>query len=306
MQYASQGLESSIFLELSEGQLGSASSPLSGEGRFCSSVSWSEDYILIGNISVDTWKGAVYIYSLLPQPEYTLTITQATGGTITAAPAGPYYLGDEVTLTAAAGTGWSFSAWTGDCSSETTSTCTLVMDGPKSVSATFTEDEYALTITQATGGLITAAPAGPYHLGDEVTLTADPDDGWSFSAWTGACMGSGACVVTMDGNKSVSATFLQNAYTLSTSVVGQGTIAKDPDAATYLYGTEVTLTPTPAAGWSFSEWGGACTGSGVCVVTMDANKTVTANFTQLPSFCTEPSESNPEGFCQIFLPQVQK
>ena len=63
-------------------------------------------------------------------------------------------------------------------------------------------------------------------------------------------------------------------------IVGSGTVAKEPDAATYPHGTEVTLTATPATGWTFSAWTGACTGSGACVVTMDGNKTVTATFIQ--------------------------
>ena len=55
----------------------------------------------------------------------------------------------------------------------------------KSVSATFTQDVYALTITPPTGGTITADPLPPYHLNGEVTLTAAPALGWSFSAWNG-------------------------------------------------------------------------------------------------------------------------
>jgi len=63
----------------------------------------------------------------------------------------------------------------------------------------------------------------------------------------------------------------------------------------------------PATGYSFGGWSDDLSSSmNPTTITMDGNKTVTANFTQLPSFCTEPSESNPEGLCQIFLPQVQK
>ena len=146
------------------------------------------------------------------QDVYALTITPPTGGTITADPLPPYHLNGEVTLTAAPALGWSFSAWTGDCSTETTETCTLTMDGPKSVSATFTQDAYALTITPPTGGTITADPLPPYHLNGEVTLTAAPALGWSFSAWTGDCSTetTETCTLTMDGPKSVSATFTQD------------------------------------------------------------------------------------------------
>ena len=47
----------------------------------------------------------------------------------------------------------------------------------------------------------------------------------------------------------------------------------------YTSGTSVTLTATPASGYSFSSWGGACSGQGnPCSLKMDANKTVSASF----------------------------
>ncbi|GAM11402.1 BNR/Asp-box repeat protein [Geobacter sp. OR-1] len=46
----------------------------------------------------------------------------------------------------------------------------------------------------------------------------------------------------------------------------------------YPPGSIVTLTATPAAGFAFSGWSGACTGTGICQVTMDAAKTVFATF----------------------------
>jgi hypothetical protein len=44
--------------------------------------------------------------------------------------------------------------------------------------------------------------------------------------------------------------------------------------------TQVTLTATPAAGYVFNSWGGACAGvqGSSCTVTMDANKTASATF----------------------------
>jgi hypothetical protein len=41
-----------------------------------------------------------------------------------------------------------------------------------------------------------------------VTLVADPDTGWTFGGWSGACSGTSACAVTMDAAKSVGADFL--------------------------------------------------------------------------------------------------
>ena len=124
---------------------------------------------------------------------------------------GPYHYGDDVTLTMeTVDAGWTFTGWDyAGCIG--TGPCTVDMVADTTVTATFTQNEYALNITQATGGVITAAPTGPYHWNDPVTVTADPDDGWSFGAWTGDCAGQGnPCTLTMDAAKNVSATFTQD------------------------------------------------------------------------------------------------
>jgi len=50
----------------------------------------------------------------------------------------------------------------------------------------------------------------------------------------------------------------------------------------YAVGTAVTLTATPNAGASFTGWSGDCTGTGGCVVSMDADRSVSAAFTASP------------------------
>ena len=50
----------------------------------------------------------------------------------------------------------------------------------------------------------------------------------------------------------------------------------------YVDNTQVTLNATPASGWAFSGWGGACSGTGSCQVTMTQNTSVSASFYQLP------------------------
>ena len=54
-------------------------------------------------------------------------------------------------------------------------------------------------------------------------------------------------------------------------------------AAAYPSGTMVTLTATAMPNATFTGWGGACSGGGECVVTMDAAKSVLAGFA--PTFC---------------------
>ncbi|MCB0064705.1 MAG: hypothetical protein KDE19_21425, partial [Caldilineaceae bacterium] len=83
--------------------------------------------------------------------------------------------------------GWNFSGWSGDLSGQSTP-IVLTMNGDKTIVANFAEALYTLTVSPVTGqeqggGTVTAAPAGPYHYGARVTLTATPADGYVFGRW---------------------------------------------------------------------------------------------------------------------------
>ena len=175
--------------------------------------------------------------------------------------------------------------------------------GPGSASV----NQYLLSVgTAGSGsGAVTSSPAGiecTASSGDcaegfpqdtVVTLTATPGDDSAFAGWGGACSGTGACVVTMDQARSVTATFntLPSSFPLSVSKsgTGSGTVTSSPVGINcgtdclqaFVPGTEVTLTATPSDSSSFAGWGGACSGTGPCTVTMSQARTVSAAFTQL-------------------------
>jgi PKD repeat protein len=66
---------------------------------------------------------------------------------------------------------------------------------------------------------------------------------------------------------------------LTVNTVGSGSVTKNPNQATYTYGTVVTLTAVPATNWAFSAWSGAVTGStNPVTITISANSVVTATF----------------------------
>jgi len=160
---------------------------------------------------------------------------------------------------------------------------------------------YSLTVTKAGTGSGTVSGTGiscgsdcseNYAQGTQVTLTAAAASGSTFAGWSGGgCSGTGNCVVTMNANQSVTATFNSSApvtYSLTVAKAGTGSgtvsgtgISCDPDCTeTYAQGTQVTLTAAAASGSTFAGWsGGGCSGTGNCVVTMNANQSVTATFT---------------------------
>jgi hypothetical protein len=75
-------------------------------------------------------------------------------------------------------------------------------------------------------------------------------------------------------------------YTLSVGVSGNGTVSSSPSGigcpsmctVNYSSGTPVMLTATPAGGATFNGWGGACSGNGSCLLTMNSIENVTAMF----------------------------
>jgi len=164
---------------------------------------------------------------------------------------------------------------------------------------------FALTVTKGgTGtGTVASAPAGiscgptcsaNFDSGAVVNLTATPDSGSTFAGWSGVCSGTGACSVTMDAAKSVSANFTANpgpfTLTVAKSGLGTGTVTSTPSgiscgttcSASFANGTVVSLAATPDTGSTFAGWSGACSGTGACSVTMDAAKSVNANFNSNP------------------------
>src|SRR5690349_6946854 len=75
--------------------------------------------------------------------------------------------------------------------------------------------------------------------------------------------------------------------TVTASGSGKGTVSSAPAGIdcgatcthTFPEGTQVTLTATPTAGFSFTGWSGACTGTNSCTLAKSGAQSVTANFT---------------------------
>ena len=167
----------------------------------------------------------------------------------------------------------------------------------RTVGATFTIQRHTLTVATPTHGTITGAGitcgtggsdcTETYDYGTVVPLTATPDTGYGLSAWTGACTGTGACSVAMTAARTLGAAFAVQRYTLTVTTPTHGTIAGtgitcgtggSDCTETYDFGTVVPLTATADAGSDFGGWTGACSGTGVCFVTMTAGRTVGATF----------------------------
>jgi hypothetical protein len=209
-----------------------------------------------------------------------------------------------VNLTATPAPGATFVGWSQGPCSGSAPTCQVTMSQAQEVSAAFKGvSQYTVTASVGTGGgVVTSNPAGidcgttcsaGFDAGSQVSLEAQPDRGYKFFGWAGACSGSNTCDLVMTSNRSVQATFSPvpppppQRYSLTVHDYGKGTVTSSPSgincgsvcSAIFLQGVDVTLTAVAAPGYDFSGWGGACSGSGACVVKMNDTQSVKVTFT---------------------------
>jgi hypothetical protein len=240
---------------------------------------------------------------------YTLTTSRAGSGTVNASSgqincgstcSDSYTSGTSVVLTATADTNYTFTGWSGSgVSCAGTGTCTVSMTADRAVTATFSQNgasSYTLTVNKTGSGTVTSNTGGincgstcstSYTSGTPVTLTATPSANYIFTGWSGAgCSGTGSCAVTMSAARTVSATFAPSTYTLTVNKTGTGTVTSSPAgincgstcSASFSNGAIVALTAVAGTNYTFAGWGGACSGTGTCNVTVSTAQTVTATF----------------------------
>jgi uncharacterized repeat protein (TIGR02543 family) len=239
-------------------------------------------------ITMDSDKIVTANFPLVGQSQFHLTVFGSTGATVRVNPDPPSHWfdpGTSVTLTVTPPAGYSFLNWTGDLTGNA-NPVTFVMNANKTVMANFTtQTQYTLTVNTAGSGSVTKAPdQATYAYGAVVTLTAIANAGSTFAGWSGDLTGTTNPVTfVMNANKTVMANFTtQTLYTLTVNTAGSGSVTKAPNQTTYTYGTVVTLTATADAGSTFAGWSGNLTGTTNPVnIVMNANKTVTANFTEV-------------------------
>jgi uncharacterized repeat protein (TIGR02543 family) len=212
---------------------------------------------------------------------FTLTMTIEGGGTVIKDPdRSTFGYLEQVSLSATADTGWTFTGWSGDVES-TDNPLSITMEANTSITANFIQIEYTLTITPIGSGTVTIEPMqATYHYNDVVTLTPAPDSGWSFDSWGGDAAGTDDPLsYTILGDTSITATFIQNEYTLTVTTSGSGFVEINPVQTIYYYGDEVTLFATPEASWAFYGWGGDAIGTeNPLTMTILGHTIITATF----------------------------
>lgn len=177
---------------------------------------------------------------------------------------------------------------------------TLTVSGGGTGSGVVTSSPAGMNCTITAGVAAATGCQAQFQKGTTVTLTATPRSGHSFLQWQLYCVGTDTCVASMTYNQSVKARFMKGPFTIrissATAGVGNGTVksqagltpaincvitngtpASTGCAATYPAYTDLTLTATPAAGFS-GGLAGPCGGSASCRFSVVQGLTIPAGF----------------------------
>ncbi len=251
--------------------------------------------VLLVAHEVDATFGDVVI-----QPLVDLAVSMAGSGSVQTSPelvgeSDAYLYGDTVRLEALADPGWVFVGWSGDqISTQNPFMLTLMAD--TELVATFGLPRSLDIAVVGQGRVVRDPEQEEYGEGAVVMLEAKPDPGNAFVGWSGDLLSTqNPVTLTMMADTEIVATF-SLAHSLDVEVVGNGSVARDPEQDEYADGSVVVLRPRPDPGWTFNGWGGANgdelskLGDDTWSLAVDGDKAVTALF----------------GPARIFLPIVNR
>jgi hypothetical protein len=148
--------------------------------------------------------------------------------------------------------------------------------------------QYTLTVSAGEGGSVSTT-GGTFSSGTQVSITATPSEGYSFSGWSNGSSDN-PLSVTLNSNTSVTANFqvIVNSYTLTVTAGEGGSVSSE--GGEYEEGTEVTITATPDEGYQFIGWSDG-EASAERVITITQDNSIEASFISIYGNYGYPSYS---------------
>jgi len=254
---------------------------------------WSRDVADPGSasttVTMDGDKTVTANFSPEGVTTYTLTISINGQGT-TSPPEGDYTYaeGTVVDISANPASGWQFVNWSGDTGTIddiNDPDITITMNGNYAITANFSElPQYTLTIDVDGEG--STSGAGTYYQGEKVNIRANPASGWVFVNWSGDTAtiedaNDSTTTIIINDDYTITANFSEaEMFTLTMAVNGSGSTSPAVGEHEYEEGTVVNISAIPDQDWQFVNWSGGVDNpnSASTTITMDADKSVTANF----------------------------
>jgi Ice-binding-like/Divergent InlB B-repeat domain/Bacterial Ig-like domain len=210
-------------------------------------VNWTDNNVVVSSSSSYQFtltgnRSLVANFRLIPSSQFALILSSspAAGGTTDGE--GAYNAGQSVTATAVANTGYTFTNWT-ENGAVVSNTAQFIfpLNGNRTLVANFRISTFTL-IVNAENGTVTKTPNQlTYNYGTDVVLTAQPNQGYRFSFWSGNASGTVSPItVDMIVNKNITANFV-----LIPTGTGQGPILPSLGlAGNYAILTESGITTT--------------------------------------------------------------
>lgn len=136
--------------------------------------------------------------------------------------------------------------------------------------------QYTLTASAGDGGSVSGG--GTFASGTQVSLTATPNAGYSFSGWSNGSTANPLNVI-LNSNTSVTANFeaLPNTYTITLTAGEGGTVS---EGGAYEEGTQITVIAIPEEGFQFVGWSNGSL-EPILDILIEDNLALLANFEML-------------------------
>ena len=175
-----------------------------------------------------------------------VTTSDAAKGTVSSDAGSPIRYGDVVNISATPTGNYKFVRWS---DGNTSASRSITIERDLNLTAVFS-DEILYTITATAGANGSVIGGGRYAEGETALLTAIANTGYHFVKWsTGSTDATTSVKVT--GDKSLSAEFAVNTYTVSVTAGANGTVT---GGGAFEFGAPATITATAAAGYHFAGW----------------------------------------------------
>ncbi len=237
-----------------------------------------------------TGGGVMYYYAYFEAlPSFTITVQSANTTMGTVSGGGEIDANTQTTITATPKTGYHFVNWTntsGGAVVSSNATYSFTATANVSYTANFAINSYQITVKSADDNKGMATGGGTYNHFAMATLVATPKANYNFLSWTnenGQIVSSSATYnLAVSGAGVYTANFKLKTFTV-TLVANNSAWGSVSGAGTYDYGTALTVSATPASGYSFVNWsknGSSITGNVSYTFTVTGNITLQANFSQ--------------------------
>ena len=202
-----------------------------------------------------------------------------------------YLFESVLELSAEPSEGWMFSGWSGDLESDD-NPLTITIKENTSMTANFEIIGAKLTVDIEGEGIVeqkvVSKKAINYEFGTIVELTAVPANGWYFFDWDGDLAGDkNPATIEMNEDKEVTAIFKRQAFELTVSSTGEGTVTRELISGEetgdgFLFESVVELSALPDDGWEFISWSGDITSDENPIqVEMSDNLSIIAEFERM-------------------------